>query len=76
MFGNFLKKNIEVDFSDGFNEEQKKDIVNSALTQAAKVLMTACVMTNSDNYIKGSCVFPDDSVWTITFKKEATTEKY
>jgi hypothetical protein len=59
--GNFLP--------DSFNDKQKKQIVNSALTTAGQILMTAVVLTNSEKFITGDCVYPDGSKWVIKFEK-------
>ena len=56
-------------FSVGFTDAQKKQIVNSALTTASQILMSAIVLTNSENFIKGDCIYPDGSKWTLRFEK-------
>jgi hypothetical protein len=57
-------------FADGLTEDQKKHIVNSALTAAGQILMSAVVLTNSQNFITGDCIYPDGSRWTIKFEKK------
>ncbi len=56
--------------SDGFTEEQKKQIVNMALTTAGQILMSAVVLTNAENYITGDCLYPDGSKWILKFEKQ------
>lgn len=62
-------------FNHSFSENEKKAIANSALTTASQIMMTAIVMTNSENYITGDCVFPDGSKWVLTFKKETQSDE-
>jgi len=69
--GLFCKPNVSGSvFADGFTDAQKKHIVNSALTTAGQILMSAVVLTNSENYITGDCIYPDGSKWTIKFEKQ------
>lgn len=54
---------------EGFTEEQKKEIANTALTQASKLLISACVLIKAENFIHGAVEFPDGEIWDLTFKK-------
>lgn len=57
-------------FDGNFTDEQKKEIVQSALSSASQVLISALVMTNSHEFITGSVVLPDGSKYVLTFNKE------
>jgi len=57
------------EIADGFTEEQKAAIVNSALTTASQILITATVMTNAQNFITGDCVLPDGTKWRLKFER-------
>lgn len=64
-----------LDLTKGFTPDMQKEIVNSAITSATQVLISALVMTNSHNSIMGEVIFPDDTKWRLTFEKIGT-EKY
>lgn len=52
----------------GFTDDEKKQIINSALTTASQILISASVMTESLNYITGDVVLPDGRRWRLRFE--------
>jgi hypothetical protein len=53
---------------DGFTDEEKKQIINSALSTASQVLISASVMTGSHRHITGDVVLPDGRKWRLRFE--------
>lgn len=56
-------------FAADFTDEQKKQIVDSALTTSSQILISAAVMTNSHNHITGDVFLPDGSKWRLKFER-------
>lgn len=70
FFNLFSKKaSPHFDISSGFPPEMEKQIIESSLTTASQVLISASVMTCSTEIIKGDVIFPDGSAWRLTFAK-------
>ena len=44
-------------------------MIESAISSAAQVLLTAAVITGSTNHIHGEIVLPDNKRWKLTFEK-------
>lgn len=70
FFRKFLSSGKSIAFQSEFSEEDKKQIINSALTTSSHVLISAMVMTNSHNFITGSFIMPDNTKYTLTFTKD------
>lgn len=69
LFNKGEEKPLSVDVSVGFTDEQKTQIVESAITASAQVLISAAVMTDSHNKINGDVLLPDGSKWRLTFQR-------
>jgi len=50
-------------------EEENKIIIDVVLTECGKHLKLAALLTDSNHFIKGTCCYPDGSIWTLEFKK-------
>jgi hypothetical protein len=73
VFDRFFNKKPKLDtydFEKGFTQEQKREIVNSAITTSCQVLLTAVVMANLDEFISGDVILPDGSSWVLEFRKK------
>ena len=53
----------------GLGEDKKRRITEDALTIAGSALMSAAIMTGTENYITGDMVFPNGQKWTVEFKR-------
>lgn len=51
------------------SETDKQAIVEGAVSAASKVLMSASILTNSNNFIRSTLEFPDGSTWVLDFRK-------
>lgn len=75
IYDNFRRKRFDstkdelTDLAKGFPQNQKQGIINEALTTASQILISACIMTNSHEYIEGEVTFPDNSKWIISFRQ-------
>lgn len=76
----FFKQSVEGEtdltkiFEDGFSESDKKKILEMAITTAAKIMTSAAVMCNSHNFMTGDVIYPDGSIWKLTFEKQTHDE--
>lgn len=51
-----------------FSDEDKRVLVNAALSNASKVLMSAVVMAEISDFITGDVVFPGEK-WRLRFER-------
>lgn len=64
------EKKSPYSFSEGFNDTQKQEILEDAITTCSKILVSTMVLTNSHNYLEGKVIFPNGETWKLEFKKQ------
>lgn len=73
VYERFLSKKPplgEYDLIKGFTAEQKKWIVDTAITTSCQVLISAVVMADIDSHIEGEVILPDGTRWVLKFNKK------